>query len=221
MTSLGAYVLGALDDRERDRVDDHVAACDQCRAELEALIPVRSYLARMSPEELRALESQAAPPVALHARLRTAVRAERRRARRRRVAAVAALAAVVALGFAGWRAAEERRPAPAPVASATTAADGARAGVHATVAATPRAWGTELRVRLSGAAPGERCRLVARARDGSTEVAGTWWTTYSGSADVTGAAAIPAADLVALDVVTAAGQRLIRVPMNQQPGGAS
>ena len=220
MTSLGAYVLGALDDRERDRVDDHVAACDDCREELEALIPVRSYLARTSPEELRALESRAAPPVALHARLRTAVRAERRRARRRRVAAGAALAAVVALVFVGWRAAEER-PAPAPVASATTAAAGAHTGVRATVAATPRAWGTELRVRLSGAAPGERCRLVARARDGSTEVAGTWWTTYSGSADVTGAAAMPAADLVALDVVTNAGHRLIRVPMNQQPGGAS
>jgi hypothetical protein len=218
MTSLGAYVLDALDDGERDRVDDHVAACDQCREELEALIPVRSYLARVSWEELCALESQAVPPPALYTRLLTAVRAERRRARRRRVAAVAALAAVTALAFVGWRAAEDRLAGdPAPVASATTA----RTGVRASVAATPRPWGTELRVRLSGAAPGERCRLVARARDGSTEVAGTWWTTYSGSADVTGAAAIPAADLVALDVVTNAGRRLIRVPMNQQAGGAS
>jgi hypothetical protein len=225
MTSLGAYVLGALDDRERDRVDEHVAACDQCREELEALIPVRSYLARMSSEELRALESQAVPPVALQTRLRTAVRAERRRALRRRVAAVAALAAVTVLAFVAWRAADERLPGDrAPIAAApaaTTAAADARTGVRATVAATPRAWGTELRVRVSGAAPGERCRLVARARDGSTEVAGTWWTTYSGSADLTGAAAIPAADLVALDVVTNAGHRLIRVPMNQQAGGAS
>jgi hypothetical protein len=225
MTSLGAYVLGALDDRERDRVDEHVAACDQCREELEALIPVRSYLAHMSSEELRALESQAVPPVALQTRLRTAVRAERRRALRRRVAAVAALAAVTVLAFVAWRASEERLAGDrAPIAAAqaaTTAAADARTGVRATVAATPRAWGTELRVRLSGAAPGERCRLVARARDGSTEVAGTWWTTYSGSADLTGAAAIPAADLVALDVVTNAGHRLIRVPMNQQAGGAS
>ena len=74
MTALGAYVLGALDDRERDRVDDHVAACAQCRRELEALIPVGSYLVRVSAEEL--LEPGApVPPVALMTRLRTAVRA--------------------------------------------------------------------------------------------------------------------------------------------------
>jgi hypothetical protein len=66
---------------------------------------------------------------------------------------------------------------------------------------------------MSGAAPGERCRLVARARDGRTEIAATWWTTYGGSAEVTGAAAIPAAELAALDVVTVQGRRLVHVRM--------
>jgi hypothetical protein len=221
MTSLGAYVLGALDERDRDRVEDHVAACDCCREELEALIPVRSYLARVSAEEL--LEPDApVPPAALMTRLRAAVRAERRRAVRRRAVAVVALAAVVLAAVVAWRAGEGRPAgdrAPLAAAPAAAAAD-ARTGVRATVAATPRAWGTELRVRVSGAAPGERCRLVARARDGRADVAATWWTTYSGSAELTGAAAIPAADLVALDVVTSAGHRLVRVPMNQQGGPA-
>jgi anti-sigma factor RsiW len=45
-SSLGAYVLGALDERERKRVDAHVAECSRCREELETLIPVRAYLAR-------------------------------------------------------------------------------------------------------------------------------------------------------------------------------
>jgi hypothetical protein len=222
MTSLGAYVLGALDERERDRIDDHVAGCDRCREELEALMPVGSYLARASAEELLALgRPPVAPPAALQARVRAAVRAERRRVVRRRLAAVAALAAAVALAVVALPAGEER-PARPPVATtqATAAAD-QRTGVRATVAATPRAWGTELRVRVSGVAPGERCRLLARARDGRSDIAATWWTTYSGSAEVTGAAAIPAADLVALDVVTTAGRRLVHVPMNQQAGGAS
>jgi RNA polymerase sigma-70 factor, ECF subfamily len=81
--------------------------------------------------------------------------------------------------------------------------------------APSRLWGAELRVLMSGASPGERCRLIARARDGSSDVAATWWTTYSGGGEVTGAAAIAAADLVALDVVTATGRRLVHVPMNQ------
>jgi hypothetical protein len=219
MTSLGAYVLGALDERERNRIDDHVAGCDRCREELERLMPLGSYLARAPAEELLALDRPPSPPpAALQARVRAAVRAERRRVVRRRLAAVAAPAAAAALALIAWPAGEER-PASPPVATAQATAAGT--GVRATVAATPHAWGTELRVRVSGVAPGERCRLVARARDGSSAVAGTWWTTYSGSADVTGAAAIPAADLTALDVVTSAGRRLVHVPMNQQAGGAS
>jgi hypothetical protein len=222
MTSLGAYVLGALDDRERDSVDDHVADCAACREELEALIPVRSYLTRVSREELLELDAPV-PPAALMTRLRTAMRADRRRAARRRVVAVAALAAVVMAAVIAWRAGEGRPAGDRPpvVAAPAMAAADTGTGVRATVAATPRAWGTELRVRLSGAAPGERCRLVAHARDGRTDVAATWWTTYSGSAELTGAAAIPATDLVALDVMTSAGHRLLRIPMDQQAGGAS
>ena len=126
MTSLGAYVLGALDDRERDRVDDHVAACAQCRSELEALIPVRSYLARVSAEELLAPDAPVPPPT-LKTRLRTAVRAERRRAVRRRVATVAALAAVVRRPWSRWPSggsdplAAGRRPSRAGRAAADAA----------------------------------------------------------------------------------------------------
>jgi anti-sigma factor RsiW len=180
-TSLGAYVLGALDERERDRVDEHVASCSRCREELEALIPVRAYLARLAPEELEGAEAPAL--------LERPVEAPKLPVRRR-VLAADARASVV----------------------------DARTGVRASVAAASRPWGTELRVRMSGATPGERCRLIARARDGRSDVAATWWTTYGGSAEVTGAAAIPAADLVALDVVTATGRRLVHVPMNQAGG---
>jgi hypothetical protein len=223
-TSLGAYVLGALDERERAQVDEHVADCGRCREELEALIPLRSYLARVAAEELETADALStapqAPPVpggrlaplggasALRARLHDAVRAERRRMVRRRVATVVALVAALAIALvAAWPRGGEEPPARAVAADART-------GVRATVAASSRAWGTELRVRMTGAAPGERCRLIARARDGRTDVAATWWTTYDRDAEVTGAAAIPATDLVALDIVTASGRRLVHVPMS-------
>jgi anti-sigma factor RsiW len=234
--ALGAYVLGALDERERDRVDEHVATCDRCRADLEALIPVRAYLVRLADDEL-GLESAAptqerlataapavpdrpgaAPPTP--DRLGTtpptpdrvgAAPPRRPWLVRRALPSAAAIAAAVLLALVAWpRGADEP-----PIAGSRSSAVDARTGVRASVAATSRMWGTELRVRMSGATPGERCRLIARARDGRSDVAATWWTTYGGSAEVTGAAAIPAADLVALDVMTAAGRRLVHVPMNQ------
>jgi hypothetical protein len=223
--SLGAYVLGALDERERDRVDEHVAQCSRCREELEALIPVRSYLARLPAAELAALDapvdartepsSPAAAPVAARRggppRLTRPLRSALAHPRVPAGAALAALAAAALLVLVAW----PRGGDEPPSATARAAATDVRSGVRASVAATPRLWGTELRVRMSGATPGERCRLIARGRDGRSDVAATWWPAYGGSAEVTGAAAIPAADLVALDVVTATGRRLVHVPMNQ------
>jgi hypothetical protein len=227
--SLGAYVLGALDDRERDRVDEHVAACSRCREELEALIPVRAYLGRVAAEELDAVDARDAArrrelpggdaphsrPRELHGADAPRPRSALRLAARRRAGAAAALAVAALLALIAWPRDGGDEP---PVATARSTATDARTGVRASVAATSRLWGTELRVRMSGATPGQRCRLIARARDGRSDVAATWWTTYGGSAEVTGAAAIPAADLVALDVVTATGRRLVHVPMNQSGG---
>jgi anti-sigma factor RsiW len=42
---LGAYAIGALDRRERAAIRRHLAVCAACRAEYEALLPVRDWLA--------------------------------------------------------------------------------------------------------------------------------------------------------------------------------
>jgi hypothetical protein len=234
--SLGAYALGALDDRERDAVDAHVAACPECLRELESLIAVASHLARVPVDEVRddplapphardsARDDPLAPPDARdsagddplappHARdsvgddaLAPAPAA--RRWRRRGfvgVALAAALAALIALAPVGG-------DEPQLGVTRAAAAD-PHTGVRAAVEVVPRPWGTRLTVGLRGATPGERCRLLARGGDGSSEVAATWTATYRGSADVTGAAAITAADLQALDVVTTGGRLLVHVPI--------
>jgi hypothetical protein len=69
-------------------------------------------------------------------------------------------------------------------------------------------------VQLHGVAPGERCRLIAVARDGHQDVAASWQATYEGQADVSGATAIPTPSLSALRVVSNDGRVLAAVPVH-------
>jgi len=47
---IGAYVVGALDQRAVAAVTCHVATCADCRAEYNDLIPVRGWLSRLAIE---------------------------------------------------------------------------------------------------------------------------------------------------------------------------
>jgi hypothetical protein len=208
MPSLGAYVIGALDDAERALLDAHLAGCAECRDELERLLPLPRYLACVAAEEAERFDS---PPAGLFTRLSAAVRSERRRLVRRRIAGLAAVAMTVAVAAAAVLPA--RGGVPSPARAASVAAADPQSGVSAAVTLTPRAWGTELSVRMDGAAPGEQCRLVVRGRDGASDVAGTWRATYQGSAGARGSTAMPRADVTAIDVVTTAGRRLVHVPV--------
>jgi hypothetical protein len=210
-TSLGAYVLGAVDDAERGRIDTHLELCGECRHTLERLIPLPGFLAVVSVQDVVALDAAAPPPAGLLARLRAAVVVERRRTFRVRAVAVAAIVAALA---GATTAVVGGQDGPAP--SRRAAVVDPRSGVSASVVATPSASGTALTVSMRGAPPGERCRLVARARDGRAEVAATWQATYRGSAAVTGTAAIAPADLAAVDVVTVRGHRLAHMSFATQ-----
>jgi anti-sigma factor RsiW len=52
--SLSAYALGCLDEEEARLVDEHLAACPSCRAELQAFLAICDQLALGAPD--------AAPP---------------------------------------------------------------------------------------------------------------------------------------------------------------
>jgi hypothetical protein len=211
ITALGVYVLGRVEDVERERIDRHVVDCAECRRELERLMPVPRYLACLAPDEVARLDDMWQPPAGMRSRLRAAVSAEHRRLVRQRLVAVAAVLVALSTGTAVVLQGGSAPSAPAPASRA--AAVDPRSGVGVAVVMSPHTWGTELSVRMHGAAPGERCRLVVRARDGRTEVAATWRATYRGIAEVTGSAAIQTADVTEIDVVTTDGRRLVRVPV--------
>jgi hypothetical protein len=44
---IGAYVIGALDERTGASVTQHLISCADCRAEFHELAPVRSWLSRL------------------------------------------------------------------------------------------------------------------------------------------------------------------------------
>jgi anti-sigma-K factor RskA len=71
---IGAYLLGALDDRERREFERHADTCAECQEELERLRP--------AADALPASVEQVAPPPGLKARLMAEVEPERRPARR-------------------------------------------------------------------------------------------------------------------------------------------
>ena len=86
----GAYLLGALNDLERQAFERHLRGCDECREELERLRPAAEAL----PGSVKQLE----PPPGLKKRLMAEVEPRRRTPNRSLLAVAAAL--VIALAVA-------------------------------------------------------------------------------------------------------------------------
>jgi anti-sigma-K factor RskA len=99
-----AYALDALDEREVEAYEAHLATCERCREELASFASTSAALAYASPPK--------EPPLELRDRILSAARADRpnvvplqpRRARygTRALAAVAAVAACAAVGLGVW-----------------------------------------------------------------------------------------------------------------------
>lgn len=208
---LGAYLLGALDPAEAERVRTHLGTCGDCRDEHEQLRGLPETLGTLTPYYLEALEAAEPSPGMFDELLRRATDDTRRRRRRRVVLGSSAAAAVLAVAVAGGLA--TTGDAPSAPATTTVSAANDRTDVQASARLTSRSWGTQVALRLSGVAPGQRCVLVARARDGSRETAASWVAAYDGTVDISGTTAIPRSELRRLDVVTVSGQRLLTLPV--------
>ena len=204
--SLGSYVLGALDHRERAEVEAHLAGCPLCRDELAELAPLPGLLGRVSIEDAVV----GPPPVddAMLDRLLTSAARDRRATAHRRVlaaaAAVVVLAGGTAAGVAGWRSTHETHWQRV---SATTG------GVHMSVDLEPAATGTTLQLWLRGVPQGERCRLIAVSDSGERDVAGSWEVSYRGTATIKGTTSIARSHLSRLEIRTYSGRTLVSAPV--------
>ncbi len=223
---LGAYAFGALKETEAVAVREHLASCARCRAELAELEEVTNMLDEVPPEAF--LEGPPADGDLVLQRTLRQVRTERSGARRREVLrrSMLAAAAVVVSVLAGVTIGRSTAPSgqpqavpPTPSASAPRV-PGTRVGsavdpatnVRLTASVVPAAGWVRLNASVTGVAAGQKCRMVVVSRDGSREIAGGWVVSAKGEADgtnVDGAAAVAPEDVVAVEVLTTAGERLV------------
>jgi MFS family permease len=170
---LGAYALGHLDPDQRAAVQSHLDGCAECRVEAEELAAVARVLPVADPERLGATE---AAPSAVAQRVFSRIDAERRTTRRGRrmrlglalAGATAAIAAAVIGGFVVLDS-DPDGPATEEVAFSNLPRD-----MHIDAGLTPRPWGTQIDLYVSGVPSGTKCLVWLRRRDGERVVAGTF-----------------------------------------------
>lgn len=194
--SLGVYVLGAIEPGDRAQVDEHLAACADCREELASLAGLPALLRRVPTAEAErlAVAEQAGsaademPPDHLLPVL-LARTAQARRVRRWRELAAAAAVVVLALGAgAGGASLLGSGPAAAPPSAHgqasstwhTVSAVDAHTGAALTVKYASVHWGTTMAVQVAGVPSGTVCQFWVTDTHGHRFVVGGWRVEYQG-----------------------------------------
>jgi hypothetical protein len=235
---VGAYIIGALNGRERALVSRHLAACAGCRADYDDLVPVRAWLGQLAPAARRPdtgrAEQPGNPPHASlpadphpdprldavpvpHPRRESGTwspvpppgRLPAIRLPSIRLRAIRLRAQWSLLAAAAAAAVLAALVISGPSARSFHAVD-STTGVsgRAQLHGTPS--GTQIDLTASGLPGGKRCILVAVARSGA-DIAGTWDATYDGSARIAGTSGFPDSQLTALRIESDTGIVLLSI----------
>ena len=225
--ALGVYVVGAIDPAERSIVDAHLSHCAACREELAGLAGLPALLGRVPARDVErladaghAVSGLEEPPPELLSSLLGRV-AARRRARKWRAITATAAAAVIAVGgglaggaaLAGEFSSGVAAAAPhQSVAYHQDQATNARTHVTAVVSYSAKAWGTSMRVWVTGVRPGTTCEFWVVNAQGQRSVVGGW-TVPSGYQSQWYMASTPVSSAKIHGFqVTAGGRVLVTVP---------
>jgi hypothetical protein len=202
-TSLGVYVLGAIDPAERALVDAHLLTCQDCRDELAGLAGLPALLARVNQDEISRITSEDTvravtddrPPGELIGTVLDLAAARRRRTRWRFAAAAAAVVAIAGGLFGGLSSITTTRTVAIPVSPGgthweTVEATSAVTGASASVAYSHELWGDAFEVLVDHIPVGTTCQLwVVHPSGTRTQVAA--WTTAGDEGSVWYAGSMP------------------------------
>jgi hypothetical protein len=217
LTSLGAYVLGALSPTERAEVGEHLRGCSGCREELAGLADLPGLLGSLDQTDLEHLKDGEPEPDRQLLERTLLELTRRRQAQRRRSSLLTAAAALVVVATTVTALLAVRSTPSDHSASAlgpSVSAANTTARVHAEVRLTQQPWGTALHLVLRGVPPGAHCQLLAVLANGQRQTAGSWQASYEGAAVIDAAADAPLNRLAGVEVVTDRGVRLVSIPLS-------
>ena len=225
---LAGYLTKSLDAEQVHQVEDHLATCAECRAEVESLQEWTMALEAV-PEAMLLDGPPEGGDLLLQRTLRQ-IRNESAGRRQRRTALVSVAAAVVvaaAIGsgvVVGRGTADPGTPTALPTPSQveqttipgtkTATAVDAATGARITVAVAPAPGWVRIKAAVAGIPEGERCLLEVVAKNGTVVLAGSWLVSEKGAAEGTtldGSALVAPADVASVRVVTDTGKRYASV----------
>jgi hypothetical protein len=225
-TDIAGYLMATLSDQERQQVEEHLAGCPECRAEVDSLREWTTALE--SVPEAMLLDGPPEDADLLLQRTLRQVRGETSGRRHRRTAVMAlAAAAVLAVALAGGVLVgrnTDAKPLAQPTAvpsAAVSTPPGTRtgtaigpSGARISVVVTPAAGWVRVNATVGGIPAGEKCRLEVVGRDGEPVLAGSWLMSAEGAANGTtlnGSALIDPAQVASVRVVNTAGKQYASV----------
>jgi hypothetical protein len=216
---VGAFLLGKLDEGERTDMQTHLSGCPVCQAEVRELEPVVAALADAAPDRI---DDDPLPPgdleeLTLAPILEEIHFARRRSARRRRrrfqwSALAAAAICVVVVGLAGFVGLLEPAVAlvePVPFSVAP--------GMEVEGHLIAHAWGTEIRLVVSGMRDGQTYKVTLVSEDGERVNSGTFIGIGDKPLSCTFTAALLRKEVNRLEVRTAGGELVSFAKLPEEP----
>jgi len=232
--AMGAYMLGALEPAESDRVAAHLAECADCRAEYGELAELLPLLASVSEGEAingpvrpepavlgrvlqttaldgaRLLPAQHAPDASTPLRHRGDRRpVPRPRRVRLALASVGALVAAGATAAAMMMTSTGGAPAGSWSATGTAYVDDKTHKIIATVQVEPDSGqGSKIQLHMDQVPAGYTCTMVVVGLGGQETRIGTWTANTDGQFSIPGWSALSPASIHAIEVELPGGDAL-------------
>lgn len=212
---IGAFLLGKLDGVELTAMQTHLSSCPVCQAEVRHLEPVVAALADAAPDRI---DEDPWPPGDLEELTLAPILGEIHRARRRRrrfqwsALAAAAAICVAVIGLAGFTWLLEPAVALEPVSFSGEASD-----VEVDGNLIAHAWGTEIRLVVSGSRDGQTHRVTLVSEDGERVNSGTFIGIGEKTLRCTFNAALLREEADRLEVRTPGGELVFFAELPEEP----
>jgi len=212
---VGAFLLGKLDEGERKAMHRHLNSCPVCQAEVRELKPVVAALSAAAPNRI---DEDPWPPEDLKELTLAPILGEIHSARRRRrrswwSALAAAAICVVAIGLTGFTWLLE----PAVAMVEPVPFSGVAPGMEVEGNLIAHAWGTEIRLVVSGLRDGQTHRVTLVSQDGERVNSGTFIGTGDKPLKCTFNAALLRKEADRLEVRTPGGELVFFAKLPEVP----